>query len=41
MLYFESISDPLSDINKNTISYKLIGKNEQLLVRRQYKGVKQ
>ena len=26
MLYFESISDPSSDMNKNTISYKFIGK---------------
>ena len=26
MLYFESISDPSSDMDKNTISYKLIGK---------------
>ena len=28
MLYFESISDPSSDMGKNTISYKFIGKKE-------------
>ena len=26
MLYFESISDPSSDMDKNTISYQFIGK---------------
>ena len=41
MLYFESISDPSSDMNKNTISFKFVGKNKQLLVRKQYKGVEQ
>ena len=41
MLYFESISDPSSDMDKNTISYKVIGKIKQLLVRKQYKGVEQ
>ena len=41
MLYFESISDPSSDMDKNTISYKFIGKKKQLLVRKQYKGVEQ
>ena len=41
MLYFESISDPSSDMGKYTISYKFIGKKKQLLVRKQYKGVKQ
>ena len=29
MLYFESISDPSPDMNKNAISYKFVGiKNE-------------
>ena len=41
MLYFESISDPSSDMDKNTISYKFIGKKKQPLVRKQYKGVEQ
>ena len=41
MLYFESISDPSLDMNKNTTSYKFIGKNKQLLVLKQYKGVEQ
>ena len=41
MLYFASISDPSSDMNKNTTSYKFIEKNKQLLVRKQYKGVEQ
>ena len=41
MLYFESISDPSSDMNKNTTSYKFIGRNKLLLVRKQYKGVEQ
>ena len=41
MLYFESISDPSSDMNKTTISYKFIGKHRQLLVIKQYKGVEQ
>ena len=42
MLYFESISDPSSDMNKDTISYKFIGKkNKQLLVTKQYKGNEQ
>ena len=35
MLHFESISDPSSDMNKNMISYKFIGKKKQLLVRKQ------
>ena len=29
MLYFESISDPSSEMNKNTTSYKFIGKRKQ------------
>ena len=41
MLYFDSISDPSSDMNKNMTSYKFIGKSKQLLVRKQYKGVEQ
>ena len=41
MLYFESISDPSSDMDKNTISHKFIGKKKQLLARKQYKGVEQ
>ena len=41
MLYFASISDPSSDMDKNTISYKFIGKKKQLLVRKQYIGVEQ
>ena len=28
MLYFESISDPSSEMNKNTTSYKFIGKKQ-------------
>ena len=28
MLYFESISDPSSDMNKDTTSYKFMGKKQ-------------
>ena len=41
MLHFGSTSDLSSDKNKNTISYKFIGKEKQLLVRKQYRSVEQ
>ena len=41
MLFFESISDPSSDMDNNTISYKFIRKKKQLLAKKQYRGVEQ